>query len=352
MNLFIAPSRRPFTRFLCMTVMASSFAFVACNEAPKEAPVSSPQELLCPEDGCPHPDPPDRPPTRPFYPAQGWTVIDASQENLEKGVKWWAYLWDENRLYVKGYYPQDFGGGLTYDPRHVVMSITVMSASEWHAETDLYLPVEGPPATYTDRQHGRISSWMGEDGIARQTIGLQQALLWGDQTEISGDFEDDGSGAHLVGGRDTSRGAAAVATVSFLNDFHATGALLSPPGYQMSCDEGCASGFTKYLERVAEVAASGGGNDCAWAAGAGFVCVGGTVLFAIFGPPGWAAGLALATVCGSALGWAKECVNSLGNRSSGGACVGYTGPQTVVGPDGSVMQVNGATVINWAHCEF
>jgi hypothetical protein len=338
-----------------MTMMASSFAFVACNEAPQEAPVGSPQELLCPEDGCGPHDPPDLPQPKPFYPARGWTVIDASPENLEKGMKWWAYRWDENRLYVKGYYPQDFGGGLIYDPRHVVMSITVSSVNEWHADTDLYLPVVGPPSSYTDRQHGRISSRMGEDGILRQAIGLQQVLSWGDPTEIVGDFEDDGSGAHLVGGSDTSRGAAAVATVAFLSDFQATGALLSPPDYQMSCDEGCASGFMTYFERVAAVAASRGDNDCAWAIGGGVVCAGGATLLALFtGPPGWVAAIGggVGIVCGGFLSWLKECVDHMGERSSGGACVGYTGPQTVVGPDGSIMHVNGAITVNTAHCEF
>jgi hypothetical protein len=264
---------------------------------------------------------------------------------------WWAYVWQGNTLIVKGYYPQDFGGGVSSDPYHVSIRINVQSATAWQAETDLYLPTVDF-ATYTDHQYSRVVNEMGNDGVLRQTIALKQRLFWGDNTEFVGNFEDDGTGNHVVSGDDTSRGTAAQALFSFLQDFNGTGAVLLPPGIAMSCDEGCSNGYTLYLERVSQFAASRDNLDCALAAGTTVVCVGGTILAALLGPPGWAVALGLGVVCGGAFETGKECIRTIGQRSSRGNCISVGGPETVVGPDGSITRVDGTIIVNRNNCEY
>jgi len=126
-----------------MALLSLAFVFAACTDAPVERTgTQASASLPCPIDGCSDPDdPPDTPP-RLFYPAAGWTVITASEENLKRGVQWWAYLWQGKNLIVKGYYPMDFGNGVPSDSAHVHLTFTAESATLWSADSTIDLPTQ------------------------------------------------------------------------------------------------------------------------------------------------------------------------------------------------------------------
>ena len=100
------------------------------------------QPPLCPPEapcggGTNPKDPPDPPgpPATYFYPADGWTVINASEANNLRGVRWWAYRWEGNQLKVKAYYPADYGTGILVgsEPAHAFRRLSggEMQRARW-----------------------------------------------------------------------------------------------------------------------------------------------------------------------------------------------------------------------------
>lgn len=326
----------------------------ACTQPSSES-TSVTTANLCPEGPCPRPGPKeDPPPPAPtwFYPAANWWIVDASELNTMRGVQWWANAWDGNVLHVKGYYPQDFGTGITVgsEPAHVFLTFNVISPTEWRATSKLLLPTYSPwGGFYISQQVASVQTYMNDDGVVQQLINQNIADCIGDVCtthENFGIYQDDGSGATFVyGTEDTIRASAVQAIVGFLGDFTSNGGVLLPPGssFEVPCnDEECSnSPIWKYLSRQAQALTDGPSDNCRIASiGMGMCAI--SMFASVFFLPllPWAGG-----VCGGALLAAAPCINEqIGGRSSRGACAVNIGPTTVTGPDGRVAIVNSQTV--------
>jgi hypothetical protein len=335
-------------RYLSFSIASLLLAVPACDKPS----VGSTTSNLCPVDGCPgdgdrgggHSIDP-----QPFYPAKGWTVFNASQQNLLRGVQWWAYQWQGNTLNVKGYYPGDYGAGVYSDDAHVHIAITMYQPNVWWADASLDLPTTNGNALWVEHQTSHIFNLMGSDGVAIQDITV------GENPAAYGSYRDDGTGAYLESGDDVSKASAAVVVSSFLADFSNFYGVLMPPNptTPVTCDASCQGGFEKYLQTQASYAqfANTDGN-CIVGAVTTAICAGGIIISLFTGPPGWLAAGLLWTDCSAAAGTDATCVvNAINSRSQGGTCIMATGPVQVVGPDGQSHTGSGV-VVDVYHCDF
>jgi len=219
---------------------------------------SADQALPCPPEGpCggtggpkDPKDPPPPPPTY-YYPAAGWTVINATESNNLRGIQWWAYAWEGTRLKVKAYYPGDYGTGIVVgaEPAHAFLTFDVTSPVEWKAWSHVNLQRAGR----IKEQNGYVQAYLDGNGIVTQyaTQGWQSCI--GDiceTREYYGIYQDDGTGTKLVQGEDalTSVGGGIIA--SFMHDLRESGGTLAVPGREYDyCGDDCVNGLRQYVER-------------------------------------------------------------------------------------------------------
>jgi hypothetical protein len=377
MKMFSESRPRQCSRIRPVLLMASALPLVAfgCSDARMEQTDDSGHRQLremgtptCPveSENCGGPvDPPAPTPTRTrYYPAQGWNVLTASEANAQRGVEWWAYQWSGNQLMVKGYYPQDFEGGVYDDPAHVFLTITVSAATAWTARGTLKVPMDANRVSF-NRETGFVDSSISDDGIVSLYIqGPPVVYGAGDVGVIvhdlnEGIYQDDGRGPVLSWGADVLQRSAVQAIFSFLGDFQMGGGVLLPPAAAVPAspciDEACSnSGILKYFERRQAYAALSHIPDTCWAFGiTASACGGAALALAIFGPLGWFGWANWGEICGPALvTTGGACLGSnLGDRAPKGVCVTTTGPITVIRPDGTVDQT-GHVVVDASACDF
>jgi hypothetical protein len=337
----------------------SSRSATSASKPDSGAPGALPPKssLRCPIDGCEKPDPPDPPPRPLIYPAQGWTVITASQDTINRGIQWWAYQWSGSHLAVKGYAPTDFGSGVEYDPSQVSLYFDVHSMTSWSANDALRLDFQYPNGTqeYGALNQSQVDTTLGDDGVIRQTISLTYP------GQSTGYYEDDGSGSQRVGGDETIKAVAPVAIFSFLNDFQASGGLLMPPSpdTSMSCDESCAGGAQLYFDRANQFMANRAlrghalslDSSCWYTAGYGAGCAIGSIVIAYI-PVLSVLSPIVGSLCGKAVGAAIDCLTAeIGSKDQLGPCTVSTDSIGVIGPDGS-WQTIAVKILSTLHCDF
>jgi hypothetical protein len=322
------------------------------------------QPILCPPDspcggnGPRNPgDPPDPPPPPPtwYYPATGWTVINASESNVQRGVQWWAYSWEGNRLNVKAYYPTDFGTGIPHgaEPAHAFLTFEVTSPIEWRAWSHVNLPRWWG----TKEQSGYVQSYLDGNGVVTQYATQGYSSCNGDVCETrdySGIYQDDGTGPVLVQGSDALTSVGGAIVFSFLNDLRASGGGLAPPGADPSyCADDCLNGLRLYLERQQQYLRSLTANwanldnppyIACGAAGASTAVCGFAALVAYSGwwlPPAWLTGATIATICFFAASADITCGAAIESYDPppAGTCVISVVPTVVTGPDGRTTTI-------------
>jgi hypothetical protein len=341
--------------------LAAALALCACDTAPTETE-SKIEQHLCPDGPCGAPDPKKDPPPPPptyYYPANGWSVFNASEMNTIRGVQSWAYAWNGTDLSVKGYYPQDFGTGITVgsEPAHAFVTFHVISPNEWRANSKLLLPTTTPWGEfYVSQQSAYVQSYINDDGVIQQIVSSGYAECVGDVCsthENYGVYQDDGTGPVLIQGTaDTFQESAAQAVNGFLADYTSNGGSLLPPGvaFDNPCyDDECSNApIQKYLNRKAQFQAFSNADPCLVMA-VSMVGCGATIFFSYWFPPL----LFLAPLtCGPAIDRGYECISEkIGGRSSKGPCAANIGPTSVTGPDGR-EQVIVTQVVNRENCDL
>jgi hypothetical protein len=317
-----------------------------------EQPLLCPPEGPCGGGGTNPKDPKDPPPPRPtfFYPAEGWSVINGSEANNLRGVQWWAYRWEGNKLKVKAYYPADYGTGIVVgtETAHAFLTFEVTSPVQWRAWSNVNL--QRPWGV--KEQNGYMDSYLDANGVISQYATQAWHSCNGDVCETReyyGIYQDDGSGSRLVQGEDalTSVGAGIIA--SFLNDFTENGGLIAPPSLENTCGDECLTGLQLYLERQQQYLANLTNPDnppyipCGAAGGATAVCgFAAIVLYSgWFLPPVWLTGATLTTICMFAAGNVLNCGHAIESYDppAEGTCVRVVTPRYVTGPDGRTTQI-------------
>jgi hypothetical protein len=359
-------------QLLKQVITASSLILLASCGDPATESLGEVEQHLCPDGPCVEPKEPKDPPPTGWYPAAGWNVITASESALERGVEWWAYQWQGNTLAVKGYYPGNFGTGITVgqEPAHVFIDFNVASLTNWTADVTLVYQTRYNGVLYPK---GHIETSINADGVVSRYMRVPPPYTEnGDIATTVNDinegwYEDDGTGPRIVWGADISLRPASQAILMFLTDFHNAGGVLLNPDAMSSCDEGCTSGFQNYLWRKGNALAAltspgdpavscitGGVLTAVCGAGGAWVA-GLAILVAAFGPASPAAAAVVAGICVSAgiedLHCGVEVVQE-SIRQQGGPCVNsvmITGP--VTGPDGRPYE-GSHMIIDVYRCPF
>ena len=319
-----------------------------------EEPLLCPPEGPCGGGGTNPKDPPDPPPPPPtyFYPAEGWTVINGSEANNLRGVQWWAYRWDGNKLKVKAYYPADYGTGVPVgtETAHAFLTYEVTSPVQWRAWSNVNL--HRPWGI--KKQNGYVDAYLDANGVITQYATQGWESCNGDTCETReyyGIYQDDGTGTKLVQGEDalTSVGGGIIA--SFLNDFRDNGGVLAAPGTEHNyCGDDCMNGLQRYVERQ-QASLLGLANpdsppyfECGAAGGFTALCAfAGSMwwLGAFGGPPAWLTEGIVLGLCFAGVTGIGACGSAIVKYDppAEGTCVRTITPTYVTGPDGRTTQI-------------
>jgi hypothetical protein len=199
---------------------------------------------------------------------------------------------------VKGYYPEDFGAGVYNDPAHVLLTLTVSSATAWTARSALHIPTDASRVSF-NKETGFVDSRISDDGIVSLYIEGPPVVYGSGDTGVivhdanHGTYYDDGAGPTLSWGADVLQRSAVQAIFGFLSDFQLNGGVLLPPDGSVSVppciDDTCSnSGVLKYFERRHGYGALSHAPPECWALGlTASACGGAALALLLLGPIGW-----------------------------------------------------------------